>query len=191
MGIVCVLVGLVIGGPTAWGLCYNHEMSPKEDYCDKMNMQYPCIISTTTAATPSPSSGNASIHCFFFAICLISLHRVDDLDAVDKLGIIIMAPPATGNTRTCSTTWRTGAERDDGVHGGDVAVDDSDGEEASIGTRCVCQQLEAHQEQHTRHEPPGFDATMSMLYDDQLCGKGLHRPHGCRLRALRRQLRLR
>uniref|UniRef100_A0A0E0IRY6 Uncharacterized protein n=1 Tax=Oryza nivara TaxID=4536 RepID=A0A0E0IRY6_ORYNI len=102
-----------------------------------------------------------------------------------------MAPPATGYTRTCSTTWSTGAERDDGVHGGDVAVDDSDGEEASIGTRCVCQQLEAHQEQHTRHEPPGFDATMSMLYDDQLCGKGLHRPHGCRLRALRRQLRLR
>ncbi|URE12763.1 Chitinase class I [Musa troglodytarum] len=33
--------GVAIGGPLAWGLCYNHEMSPSQDYCDP-NYLYPC-----------------------------------------------------------------------------------------------------------------------------------------------------
>lgn len=34
--------GVATGGPTAWGLCYNHEMSPDQTYCDKTYTQYPC-----------------------------------------------------------------------------------------------------------------------------------------------------
>uniref|UniRef100_A0A1D1ZBP8 chitinase n=1 Tax=Anthurium amnicola TaxID=1678845 RepID=A0A1D1ZBP8_9ARAE len=33
--------GVATGGPLAWGLCYNHEMSPSQDYCAD-NYQYPC-----------------------------------------------------------------------------------------------------------------------------------------------------
>eukprot|EP00262_Sarcandra_glabra_P022256 TRINITY_DN981_c0_g1_i1.p1 TRINITY_DN981_c0_g1~~TRINITY_DN981_c0_g1_i1.p1 ORF type:complete len:309 (+),score=35.13 TRINITY_DN981_c0_g1_i1:181-1107(+) len=29
------------GGPTAWGLCYNHEMSPSQSYCSE-SYTYPC-----------------------------------------------------------------------------------------------------------------------------------------------------
>ncbi|URE39422.1 Chitinase class I [Musa troglodytarum] len=34
--------GVVTGGPLAWGLSYNHEMSPSQDYCDP-NYLYPCV----------------------------------------------------------------------------------------------------------------------------------------------------
>ncbi|XP_074591962.1 chitinase-like protein 1 [Curcuma longa] len=34
--------GVATGGPLAWGLCYNHEMSPSQDYCEK-DYLYPCI----------------------------------------------------------------------------------------------------------------------------------------------------
>lgn len=33
--------GVATGGPMAWGLCYNHEMSPDKSYCDD-NLVYPC-----------------------------------------------------------------------------------------------------------------------------------------------------
>lgn len=33
--------GVATGGPLAWGLCYNHEMSPSQAYCDP-NYLYPC-----------------------------------------------------------------------------------------------------------------------------------------------------
>ncbi|CAL5191358.1 unnamed protein product [Lathyrus oleraceus] len=35
--------GVATGGPTAWGLCYNHEMSPSQTYCDDYyKLTYPC-----------------------------------------------------------------------------------------------------------------------------------------------------
>ncbi|EPS65534.1 hypothetical protein M569_09245, partial [Genlisea aurea] len=35
--------GVATGGPTAWGLCYNHELSPSQDYCDEyFKYDYPC-----------------------------------------------------------------------------------------------------------------------------------------------------
>ncbi|CAA7407468.1 unnamed protein product [Spirodela intermedia] len=33
--------GVATGGPLAWGLCYNREMSPSQDYCAE-NSDYPC-----------------------------------------------------------------------------------------------------------------------------------------------------
>ncbi|PIA51643.1 hypothetical protein AQUCO_01100480v1, partial [Aquilegia coerulea] len=30
------------GGPLSWGLCYNHEMSPSQSYCDQYDYIYPC-----------------------------------------------------------------------------------------------------------------------------------------------------
>lgn len=36
--------GVATGGPFAWGLCYNHEMSPSQSYCDEYyKYTYPCI----------------------------------------------------------------------------------------------------------------------------------------------------
>lgn len=35
--------GVATGGPTAWGLCYNREMSPEGIYCDDTYTQYPCV----------------------------------------------------------------------------------------------------------------------------------------------------
>ncbi|KAK2359786.1 serine/threonine protein kinase, CMGC, dual-specificity [Trifolium repens] len=35
--------GVATGGPLAWGLCYNHEMSPAQTYCDDYyKVDYPC-----------------------------------------------------------------------------------------------------------------------------------------------------
>ncbi|XP_073284269.1 chitinase-like protein 1 [Primulina huaijiensis] len=35
--------GVATGGPLAWGLCYNKEMSPSQDYCDDFfKYEYPC-----------------------------------------------------------------------------------------------------------------------------------------------------
>lgn len=35
--------GVATGGPEAWGLCYNKEMSPSKDYCDEyFKYDYPC-----------------------------------------------------------------------------------------------------------------------------------------------------
>ncbi|KAL0366657.1 UNVERIFIED_CONTAM: Chitinase-like protein 1 [Sesamum radiatum] len=35
--------GVATGGPLAWGLCYNKEMSPSQDYCDEYyKYDYPC-----------------------------------------------------------------------------------------------------------------------------------------------------
>jgi len=35
--------GVATGGPTAWGLCYNREMSPSQSYCDESyKIDYPC-----------------------------------------------------------------------------------------------------------------------------------------------------
>ncbi|XP_008781695.1 chitinase-like protein 1 [Phoenix dactylifera] len=33
--------GVATGGPLAWGLCYNHEMSPSKSYCEDSYI-YPC-----------------------------------------------------------------------------------------------------------------------------------------------------
>ncbi|KAF9602278.1 hypothetical protein IFM89_026366 [Coptis chinensis] len=33
--------GVATGGPLAWGLCYNHEMSPSQSYCNQ-DYLYPC-----------------------------------------------------------------------------------------------------------------------------------------------------
>lgn len=35
--------GVATGGPLAWGLCYNREMSPSQSYCDdSYKYTYPC-----------------------------------------------------------------------------------------------------------------------------------------------------
>lgn len=35
--------GVATGGPLAWGLCYNREMSPSQSYCDdSYKLTYPC-----------------------------------------------------------------------------------------------------------------------------------------------------
>ncbi|KAG2311382.1 hypothetical protein Bca4012_025912 [Brassica carinata] len=35
--------GVATGGPLAWGLCYNREMSPMQSYCDESwKYKYPC-----------------------------------------------------------------------------------------------------------------------------------------------------
>lgn len=35
--------GVATGGPLAWGLCYNRELSPDQDYCDEyFKYEYPC-----------------------------------------------------------------------------------------------------------------------------------------------------
>lgn len=35
--------GVATGGPLAWGLCYNRELSPSQDYCDdSYKYTYPC-----------------------------------------------------------------------------------------------------------------------------------------------------
>lgn len=34
---------MATGGPLAWGLCYNREMSPSQKYCDdSYKYTYPC-----------------------------------------------------------------------------------------------------------------------------------------------------
>ncbi|KAL5713665.1 serine/threonine protein kinase [Ranunculus cassubicifolius] len=38
--------GVATGGPLAWGLCYNREMSPQQEYC-KPDYKYPCAPGAT------------------------------------------------------------------------------------------------------------------------------------------------
>ncbi|XVF45651.1 hypothetical protein PTKIN_Ptkin02bG0224000 [Pterospermum kingtungense] len=35
------------GGPYAWGYCFNREVNPPQDYCDRTNQQYPCATGQT------------------------------------------------------------------------------------------------------------------------------------------------
>uniref|UniRef100_A0A0E0FAY8 chitinase n=1 Tax=Oryza meridionalis TaxID=40149 RepID=A0A0E0FAY8_9ORYZ len=149
-------------------------MSPQEDYCDKINLQYPASRApSATAAAPSPSSGNASIHRFFFPICLIYLHRIDVLD-VDS-GTVIMATPATRYTRSCCTIWSTCRLQQNATMVFKAAM-----------WRCMTpmkkKQLSAHDVSVGNWKPtknhtlakrlPGSGATMNMLYDDQIYSKG-------------------
>jgi hypothetical protein len=39
--------GVATGGPLAWGLCYNKELSPSQSYCDTSDYVYPCSPGAT------------------------------------------------------------------------------------------------------------------------------------------------
>ncbi|KAG6582081.1 Chitinase-like protein 1, partial [Cucurbita argyrosperma subsp. sororia] len=54
--------GVVTGGPLAWGLCFNREMSPSQDYCnDYFKLTYPC-------APGAQYYGRGAIPIFWFEV---------------------------------------------------------------------------------------------------------------------------
>jgi hypothetical protein len=57
--------GVATGGPLAWGLCYNHEMSPAQTYCDDYyKVDYPC--------TPGAEYyGRGAIPIYWYAYSLL------------------------------------------------------------------------------------------------------------------------
>jgi hypothetical protein len=60
--------GVATGGPLAWGLCYNHEMSPAQTYCDDYyKVDYPC--------TPGAEYyGRGAIPIYWYVYCLLALN---------------------------------------------------------------------------------------------------------------------
>ena len=59
--------GAATGGPFAWGLCYNKELSPDQYYCDDYyKLTYPC-------APSAAYYGRGAIPIYWYALTLFSL----------------------------------------------------------------------------------------------------------------------
>lgn len=59
--------GVATGGPLAWGLCYNKEMSPSQAYCDESyKFEFPC-------APGAMYSGRGAIPVYWFVSFFIAI----------------------------------------------------------------------------------------------------------------------
>lgn len=55
---------MATGGPLAYGLCYNREMSPSQSYCDdSYKYSYPC-------APGAEYYGRGALPIYWYALCL-------------------------------------------------------------------------------------------------------------------------
>lgn len=70
---------MATGGPLAWGLCYNHEMSPSQSYCDdSYKYTYPC-----TPGAEYYGRGAIPIYwyaCTFYIFIIVLLFKFQLLD---------------------------------------------------------------------------------------------------------------
>lgn len=66
--------GVATGGPLAWGLCFNREMSPDQNYCDESyKYEYPC-------APGADYYGRGAIPIFWYFILSYPLFRLSSIN---------------------------------------------------------------------------------------------------------------
>lgn len=76
--------GVATGGPYAWGLCYNKELSPSQSYCDEsFKYTFPC-------APGADYYGRGAIPLYwyvFFELLLICLSCCRHFVLIDLLSV--------------------------------------------------------------------------------------------------------
>lgn len=138
--------GVATGGPEAWGLCYNKEMSPSKDYCDEyFKFDYPC----------SPGAE-------YYGRGAIPLYWNYNYGAVGEgLKTDLLNHPeyieqnATLAFQAAIYSWMTPAKK------GLPSAHD-----AFVGT------WKPTKNDTLAKRVPGFGATMNILYGDSVCGQG-------------------
>ncbi|TVT99146.1 hypothetical protein EJB05_55495 [Eragrostis curvula] len=133
------------GGETAWGLCYNHEMSPSQSYCDDSNELYPCVAGVEYYGRGAlPVYGNHNYAIVGRGINQDLLHHPESLEQNATLAF-----------EAAIWRWMTPMKRKQpSAH--DVFV----GNWKPTKNDTLSQRY------------PGFGATMNVLYGDLICGQG-------------------
>ncbi|KAG6533785.1 chitinase-like protein 1 [Zingiber officinale] len=136
--------GVATGGPLAWGLCYNHEMSPSQDYCTP-NYLYPCAEGASYFGRGAlPVYGNYNYGLIGDALNVDLLHHPEYLEQ-----------NATIAFQAAIWRWMTPMKKKQpSAH--DVLV----GNWKPTNNDTLSNRL------------PGFGLTMNILYADQICGQG-------------------
>ncbi|CAH1452852.1 unnamed protein product [Lactuca virosa] len=138
--------GVATGGPTAWGLCYNREMSPNQDYCDESyKYTYPC-------APGADYYGRGALPIYwnynygYIGDCL----HVDLLNHPEYI-----EQNATLAFQAAMFQWITPLKK------GQPSAHD-----AMVGN------WKPTKNDTLSHRTPGFGLTMNILYGERVCGKG-------------------
>ncbi|XP_022932592.1 chitinase-like protein 1 [Cucurbita moschata] len=138
--------GVVTGGPLAWGLCFNKEMSPSQDYCDDyFKLTYPC-------APGAQYYGRGALPIFWN----YNYGKIGDALKIDLLHHPeYVEQNATIAFQTAIWKWMNPVKKSQpSPH--DVFVGNWKPTKNDTLSKRV----------------PGFGTTMNILYGDSICGKG-------------------
>ncbi|KAH7673969.1 Glycoside hydrolase family 19 protein [Dioscorea alata] len=136
--------GVATGGPLAWGLCYNHEMSPSQTYCSD-DYKYPC-----TPGAEYYGRGALPVYWNYNYGVIGEGIKIDLLSHPEYL-----EQNATIAFQAAMWRWMTPMKKKQpSAH--DVFV----GNWKPTKNDTLNKRL------------PGFGATMNILYGDLVCGKG-------------------
>ncbi|KAH0457783.1 hypothetical protein IEQ34_013098 [Dendrobium chrysotoxum] len=136
--------GVATGGPLAWGLCYNHEMSPSQSYCSQ-DYLYPC-----TPGVDYFGRGALPVYWNYNYGIIGDGMKVDLLNHPEYL-----EQNATLAFQSAMWRWMNPMKKKQpSAH--DVFV----GNWKPSKNDTLSKRL------------PGFGATMNVLYGDQICGQG-------------------
>ncbi|MFS8009171.1 putative glycoside hydrolase, family 19, catalytic, Lysozyme-like domain superfamily [Helianthus anomalus] len=138
--------GVATGGPTAWGLCYNKELSPTQEYCDEYyKYTYPC-------APGAEYYGRGALPIYW----QYNYGKIGDALKVDLLNHPeYIEQNATLAFQAAIHTWLTPQKK------GQPSA-----HEAFVGT------WKPTKNDTLAKRFPGFGTTMNILYGDRVCGKG-------------------
>ncbi|RVW99054.1 Chitinase-like protein 1 [Vitis vinifera] len=138
--------GVATGGPLAWGLCYNKEMSPSKSYCDDdYKYTYPC--------TPGVE--------YFGRGALPIYWNYNYGEAGEALKVDLLNHPeyieqnATLAFQAAIWRWMT-----------PVKKQQPSAHDVFVGT------WKPTKNDTLAKRIPGFGATMNVLYGDSVCGQG-------------------
>ncbi|XP_030460806.1 chitinase-like protein 1 [Syzygium oleosum] len=138
--------GVSTGGPLAWGLCFNREMSPSQSYCnDYYKLTYPC-----SPGAEYYGRGALPIYWNFNYGYIGDFLKVDLLNHPEYI-----EQNATLAFQTAIFKWMTPIKKSQpSAH--DIFV----GNWKPTKNDTLAKRI------------PGFGATMNILYADQVCGQG-------------------
>ncbi|KAI4303151.1 hypothetical protein MLD38_038816 [Melastoma candidum] len=138
--------GVATGGPLAWGLCYNKEMSPSSDYCDEyFKYTYPC--------TPGVSYfGRGAIPIYWNYNYgktgeALKVNLLDHPEYIEQNSTLAF--------QAAIWKWMTPADKHQ-----------PSAHDVFVGT------WKPKANDTLAKRVPGFGTTMNVLYGDDVCGKG-------------------
>ncbi|PON60169.1 Glycoside hydrolase [Parasponia andersonii] len=138
--------GVATGGPLAWGLCYNRELSPMQSYCDNYyKLTYPC-----TPGAEYYGRGALPIYWNYNYGATGEALKVNLLDHPEYI-----EQNATLAFQAAIWRWMTSIKKSQ-----------PSAHEAFVGT------WKPTKNDTLAKRYPGFGATMNLLYGDSVCGKG-------------------
>ncbi|XP_074271203.1 chitinase-like protein 1 [Silene latifolia] len=140
---------VVEGGPSAWGLCYNRELSPSQDYCDDFyKYRYPC--------TPGVAYFGRGALPIYWNVNYGATGEALKVDLLNHPEYI--EQNATLAFQAAIWRWMTPIKK-----GQPSAHQAFCGEAAG---------WKPTKNDTLSHRITGFGTTMNVLYGDQLCGQG-------------------